>query len=179
MIWCGEVGDVEADSSVSNASVQADTFIGALSSLSEASLGISMARILILTDVVANAPLQTELAFGMVHALRRCSKREDNDVEESVELVAAHSPRSLLAALVWEIKVFQRGLWLVWKWRNKVVHATPDSRAISLDEDIFTSIQRSDVPTFLPLLDNDVEESGELVAAHSPRPSISGIKWDN
>ncbi|PWA94255.1 RNA-directed DNA polymerase, eukaryota, Reverse transcriptase zinc-binding domain protein [Artemisia annua] len=38
--------------------------------------------------------------------------------------------------------VFQRGLWLVWKWRNKVVQATPDFHTTMLNEDIFPYIQR-------------------------------------
>ncbi|GJU77678.1 reverse transcriptase domain, reverse transcriptase zinc-binding domain protein [Tanacetum coccineum] len=38
--------------------------------------------------------------------------------------------------------VFQCGLWMIWKWRNKIVHASPDSRNKVLEEDIFPSIQR-------------------------------------
>nr|GEU97711.1 RNA-directed DNA polymerase, eukaryota, reverse transcriptase zinc-binding domain protein [Tanacetum cinerariifolium] len=38
--------------------------------------------------------------------------------------------------------VFQCGLWAIWKWRNKLVHASLDDRFKVFQEDIFPSIQR-------------------------------------
>ncbi|GKA54164.1 hypothetical protein Tco_0753113 [Tanacetum coccineum] len=38
--------------------------------------------------------------------------------------------------------VFRCGLWAIWKWRNKLVHASLDDRPKALQEDIFSSIQR-------------------------------------
>ncbi|GJZ35303.1 hypothetical protein Tco_0581120 [Tanacetum coccineum] len=38
--------------------------------------------------------------------------------------------------------VFQCGLWAIWKWRNKLDHASSNDRARVLQEDIFLSIQR-------------------------------------
>ncbi|GJU30636.1 hypothetical protein Tco_1174225 [Tanacetum coccineum] len=32
--------------------------------------------------------------------------------------------------------IFQSGLWAIWNWRNKVVHAPPKFRANTLDEDL-------------------------------------------
>ncbi|GJV45051.1 RNA-directed DNA polymerase, eukaryota, reverse transcriptase zinc-binding domain protein [Tanacetum coccineum] len=42
--------------------------------------------------------------------------------------------------------VFQCGLWVIWKWRNKIVHASPDSGDKILKEDVFSSIQSMNTP---------------------------------
>ncbi|GJY65533.1 putative RNA-directed DNA polymerase [Tanacetum coccineum] len=47
--------------------------------------------------------------------------------------------------------VFQCGLWAIWKWRNKLVHASSDDRARVLQEDIFPSIQRLSRFRFRPV----------------------------
>ncbi|GJX30858.1 hypothetical protein Tco_0240713 [Tanacetum coccineum] len=37
--------------------------------------------------------------------------------------------------------VFQCSLWVIWKWRNKLVNSQSDDSSIIKDDDIFSSIQ--------------------------------------